>query len=526
MSWTIEDFKATSLEVGQWCWGTLEGAFNEKQTISQIIVDAVIGMIPLVGDATAVRDLLAVSIGMSQDPVKRNDTMQRVLLVVLIFALIPVVGGVIKGVGRLLLKVTGDVAKDAELLKAVVQFLNRMGHGDAPKWLKALDLAKYQAQAISRLKDFCATVRVAIERSLNARVGRMLPDKWRAALERVSSGFHAIQDMADKIVPEAIKELNAKLKVLQNMVYRGEVHEIATGGVPKLQREAEAYLQERRLARDIRRGRFPSAECLADEGKVEAWLRAKYGEKIAQGWPDILKRKGTMPMFDDADVFLDIASFSGEIKALTAKELAGKKVFRVFGNPSELASYKSGSTAGGRNPAFWGVGEPPKTAEEWRRLAAVLDTWNGNGFIVVMQLPHDFGERMPTANAWAGKIAEQYGTATPVQYLEGGGDQLVVDFGKLSEYVTEEGNKIKQQFANFTGHADFHVQREFDGVKIEFHKTNWENVEKVYGYSKYEDDIHYSTKTRRLASDEIQTKSTNSKVTATTRSAANYEGQR
>ncbi|WP_243772024.1 hypothetical protein [Burkholderia anthina] len=133
---------------------------------------------------------------------------------------------------------------------------------------------------------------------------------------------------------------------------------------------------------------------------------------------------------------------------------------------------------------------------------------------------------MPTANAWAGKIAEQYGTATPVQYLEGGADQLVVDFGKLSEYVTEEGNKIKEKFKNVTGHANLHVEREFDGVKIEFHKTNWENVEKVYGYSKYEDDIRYSTTTRRLAGDEIQTKTTNSKVTATTRSAANYEGQR
>ncbi|KWI09981.1 hypothetical protein BGV51_04660 [Burkholderia ubonensis] len=103
---------------------------------------------------------------------------------------------------------------------------------------------------------------------------------------------------------------------------------------------------------------------------------------------------------------------------------------------------------------------------------------------------------------------------------------MVVDFGKLSEYVTEEGNKIKEEFKNFTGHANLHVKREFDGVKIEFHKTNWENVEKVYGYSKYEDDIRYSTKTRRLASDEIQTKTTNSTVTATTRSAANYEGQR
>ncbi|WP_230957982.1 hypothetical protein [Burkholderia diffusa] len=85
---------------------------------------------------------------------------------------------------------------------------------------------------------------------------------------------------------------------------------------------------------------------------------------------------------------------------------------------------------------------------------------------------------------------------------------------------------VRPRHRGIGGHADLRVQREFDGVKIEFHKTNWENVEKVYGYSKYEDDIHYSTKTRRLASDEIQTKASNSKVTATTRSAANYEGQR
>ena len=189
MSWSVEDFKATSLEVGQWCWGTLQGAFNEKQTISQVITDAAIGMIPLVGDVTAVRDLLSVGIGMSSDPRKRQEVMQWVLFVVLIFALIPVVGGVIKGVGRLALRVVGDAAKDAELLQEVVQFLNRMGHGDAPQWLKALDIGKYQSQLLSKVKDFCATVRLAIERSLKARVGQLLPEVWRAQLARVGDGF-------------------------------------------------------------------------------------------------------------------------------------------------------------------------------------------------------------------------------------------------------------------------------------------------------------------------------------------------
>lgn len=276
MGWSIDDFNATSMEVGQWCWGTLQGAFNEKQTISQVIVDAVVGMIPLVGDVTAVRDLLAVGIDMSKDPKKREEVMQWVLLVVLVFALIPVVGGVIKGVGRLALRVAGDAAKDAELLSEVIQFLNRMGHGDAPKWLKALDIAGYQSQLLSKLKDFCATVRLAIERSLKARVGQLLPDAWRSQLERVGDGFRVLQDLADQMVPKAIKELDAKLKTLQNMVYRGEIHEIATGGMPRVKREAEAYLEERKLAREIRQGKYASTECAVDDARI----RARYQSKI------------------------------------------------------------------------------------------------------------------------------------------------------------------------------------------------------------------------------------------------------
>ena len=43
-----------AMDASDWLWGTVQGAFNEKQSTSQIVVDAVIGMIPLVGDATAV----------------------------------------------------------------------------------------------------------------------------------------------------------------------------------------------------------------------------------------------------------------------------------------------------------------------------------------------------------------------------------------------------------------------------------------------------------------------------------------
>ena len=509
MGWTLEDFKSTSLEVGQWCWGTLEGAFNEKQTISQVIVDAVVGMVPLVGDATAVRDLLAVSIGMSNDPAKRREVMQWVLFVILLFALIPVVGGLIKGVGRLALRVTGDAAKDSALLGEIIRFLNRMGHGDATKWLKSLDLGQYQAQILNKCKDFCATVQLALRKSLDAKVGQLLPDVWRAKLERVRQGFFELQDLADTMIPQAFKELSAKLHTLQNMVYRGEMHEIATGGMPKVKREAEAYLEERKLAREIKRGRYDSADCIANRSMRAARIRARYQPKIDQGWPDILAQKGKMPAYDDKTVFTTIASFHGEIKPLGPEQLAGKKLYRAFGNPSTHAPRPGGSMAGGRQPAFWGLGEAPENAEQWRIRSAVLDEWNGNGFIAELHFPSDLATRMPEAKGWAGQIAEQFGTKVPSQYLEGGGEQLIIDLGPLAKQITDAGEKIKA--------GESVAPIEWNGIRVEFRATNWKNIEDQYGYSKFKEDFSSAARTRRLGTDEIQTKVANSKVTAAAR---------
>lgn len=500
MSWGLEDFKQTSLQVGQWCWGTMQGAFNEKQTISQIITDAAIGMIPLLGDVTAVRDLLAVSIGMSADPRKRQQVMEWVLLVILAFALIPVVGGVIKGVGRLALRVAGDVAKDEKLLREVIEFLNRMGHGDAPKWLKALDVSRYQSEIISKIKDFCSTMRRAIQKALDAQVGKLLPNEWRLQLEGISGGFQALPELADKMVPQALTELNAKLKVLQNAVYNGEIHEIATGGMPKVKREAEAYLEERKVAREIRKGRYCSADCAADGTEAEAKVKAKYEPKIEDGWPNILAKKGTMPVFGKDEVYLDVGSFHGEITAVKADQLAGKTLYRAFGKKSELATYEKGSSAGGREIAYWGVGDAPKNAEEWRTRSAVLDTWNGNGFLVVVHLPNNFAELMPNVKAWQGKIAEQYGTREPIQYLEGGGEQLVANFGKLAEEITTIGEKLK------AADKDVHLSEVIEGIRVDFFKTNWQDVEKVHGYSKVEESAANAARTRQLGEEEVQKK--------------------
>lgn len=483
-------FKETSLETGQWIWGTLQGSFNEKQTISQVIVDAVIGMIPLVGDVTAVRDLIAVSIGLSKDPRKRESPMEWVFLVILIFALIPVIGGVIKGVGRLAIMVGEDIAKNHELLEQAIKLLNRLGEGNAVKWLNKLNVVQYQAQLIEKMSNLCSTMVTTINQILKARVGQMLPEKWRKELYVVRDGFAALQPLASKMIPPALKELDAKLRVLQGLVYKGEIHTVATGsGRAEVRREAEAYLIERPVREAAKQGtRFPSIHA---ETRYEDKLRLKYAK---EGYPDLLRYEGNSPAFGGKHVFTDIASFSGEITAKSAREMAGSTIYRAFGNPTDLAP-KGSWAAGG----FWGYQKIPGNAEEWRQLSAVLDEWNGNGFLVVLKLPEDLAARMPGTNAWHGKIAEQFGNDVPAQYLQGGGEQVIIN---LNELLKKELNRVGEK-VKATGQP---ASVEINGVKAEFYPTGWKDVEGVHGYSKPDGIEPPYVITRELHDDELRSK--------------------
>lgn len=485
-------FKQTSLETSQWIWGTLSGAFNEKQTIGQIITDAAIGMIPLVGDVTAVRDLLAVSIGLINEPKKRESTTEWVFLVVLLFALIPVIGGVIKGVGRLALKATADAAKNAETLKEVVQFLNRIGEGNAPKWLKALDVQSHQTVLLDKFGAFCTTMITVTNKILDSTLGRALPEKWHGQLYSLVDGFASLRDLGGRMIPQALQELNTKLKVLQAMVYRGEIQSIRTGsGRAAVRYESEAYLIERELRDAPKQGsRYPSVQA---ETQFKEILSAKYSKA---GYPKLLQWTGKSPAFGDKQIYTNIASFSGEISAKSAREMAGKTIFRAFGNETDFA--RESYAAGG----FWGYQKTPGSAEEWRELSAVLDEWNGNGFLVVLHLPEDFGTRMPGANAWHGKIAEQFGKDMPDQYLKGGGEQVIIELDeRFKRAVNNYGNQVKA-----SGRA---MTVDIQGVKAEFYPSEWKEVSGKYGYSAPEKITPpYATSSRVLHDDELRSKVT------------------
>lgn len=456
-----------ALDAKDWLWGTAQGAWNEKMTTSQIVVDAAVGMIPLVGDVTAARDLLAVITRLVNEPERREQTSEWLLLVVLLFALIPVVGGAIKLVGRMALKVTEDATHNQALLRDAVALLNRIGHGNAVAWIKALDLMRYQNDLITAFNRFMNQL-IDIMNAIGSRVTWISPT-MKQATARWAEQFGQIKQLGCKMIPRALKDLNTRLKTLQQQVYRGEVHEIFLApGSRHTHFEDEARLQEvTHTAPRVRHG-YPQNH-YSDYRHVE-------------GWPDLLKNaerdKDTLVITSAPAV----EAFSGPLTAVTLK--GPKRIYRVL-RPKGLD--------GGKNykSSPWWTDSMPANAKEWREDYAVLDSFNKNTYFIAYDIPA--GKEL---KAWQGKTAEQFDQDTG-QYLPGGGVQLFVGLDTESKSLVDI---------------------------LAINKTNWGETERLYGYNA-KTDIVPDVRADHLRPFEIQSKRppANSPVVAAVRANSNTQ---
>jgi len=382
--------------VGEWLWGVVQGGFNEQQTISQIIADALIGCIPIVGDITAGRDLVAVIKCFVDKPESRHEKLKWVEAVVLVFALIPVVGGAIKGVGKLLLKGVKTAAEHIEQLKKVVMFLSRIGHGNQLKWLKELNLLKYTAELKGKWAEITTRIEVVAEKVLQ-RLGHLLSDEMVRRLEQIKAGMIKLRELGERMIPDAVKDLNARLEKIQKHIYEGDWHLITDGKA--FTREAEARIVET-IQKD-------AGEYLAHAPYPKNHLR---DFKAKPGWPDLRGEAFRSP--DGA--YEVIECMSGPIEARIIR--GPKKLRRIVGeknNPYGL---------------FWVEAEKmPTSGKVWREKSAVLERWNEDGAYVELVLAD--GEEL---RVWHGLTAsqadEQAASKLVGQTLEGGAEQLVVDF--------------------------------------------------------------------------------------------------
>lgn len=488
-------------EVSDWMWGMVQGAWNEKQTVSQIIVDAVIGMIPLVGDATAVRDLLAVGTGLAESPEKRESVWHWVLLVVLLLALIPIFGGVLKGVGRLTIRAAEDAMKEsaklAQLADDLVVLLNRLGHNDAVKWLKALDFAKYETQLVERCRAFCDTVILCINRYA-LRFQKVLPQSFVSRMESIAAGFEKIKQLADKKIPKAIKELNSYLRKIQAHIVAGGVPPLDRALVYEAQtgRKVVTYVEEARLIESgarkqiIHAGKFP--QNMADQASV-----AKVYQHEA-GFPNLLARTAKGKAVDKegnavtVEYYSAVAAASGKIRNVDLGE-EGAVLFRAFGPAGSTHGFAVGESYA--KGFWWGMGEVPKTATEWRQKSAVLDEWNRNGMVAVIRIPPGGKVKVPACTS---TISEQFGKDIAGQYLEGGGKQAGIDFA-LAPDLAEVERTMKTLLDRGGGKATLS-----SGVVVEVRQSGWKGINGKVGYG--DEVIPGAGIVERLGATELQTK--------------------
>lgn len=469
LSWSR--FEAISVEAGSWLWGTVQGAFNEKASFSQIVVDAVIGMIPLVGDVTAVRDLIAVTIRLIDDPDARQDTWEWVLLVVLVLALIPVVGGVIKGVGRLLCKIfksaaalTGAAraAHLAEGAREVIAFLNRIGVAHAERWLLRLKFADYQAQILERFAAFMSTMSGALKH-IRERMGALMPTNLGRRIEGLRNGIDQLKSLGQQMIPKAVRELDQYLRELQSYVRSGgettsrqTLHHIATGEHTVTHADEARMIEDGVLPVRSRRGGFLGHK--AKTKKPNSWG----GYQPEPGYPDLTKNvdveTGALP---------DIAAYSGRIVNRPLRD--GEHLYRLFG--PDGVTHGVGVRETFASGKWWGIGPTPASAKEFREETAVLDEFNRDGFIVEGTV-HGAGPK-----AAVGTVAEQGGQKLPGQYLPGGGTQAVFFLDPASaSQLTTLGKRVIA-----TGKAERWVDP-VSGIAFQIKPTGWTDTNGIWGY--------------------------------------------
>ena len=463
---SVKEFALHVTEVGQWIWGTAQGAFNEKQTLAQIITDAAIGMIPVVGDVTAARDLVAVSTGLATNPEKRKHKMEWVLLVIFVFALIPVFGGVIKGVGRIALRVTETAAKDsaatAKIADELVMFLNRIGHKNAEAWVRSLDLVKYQAEILTKFRGFCDVMILIILR-FGLKFKALLPQSLIARLEQLSAGFKQMKELGESMIPSALKDLHERLEILQKHIHAGGIPppEKAATMFAQTGRKTVTYAEEARLIESgakkqiIHGGKYGQNAASAHPSR-RAEINKVY--KHEPGFPNLLKN-----LDEEGRYYPAIAAASGPIKN---EFLSGEALFRSFGPGGTT----HGQTVLASKPigAYWGRGHIPVSAEEWRGPWAVLDEYNRNGWVAKVSIPAKL--KVPACTS---TTSEQFSKHIAGQYLKGGGPQAFIEAFFEKEIMNAAEGLIGK------GGGEIILS---NGTRLEVRGSGWSGVNGEIGY--------------------------------------------
>jgi len=188
-------------EVGTWIWGTVQGDFNENQTVGQIATNAVITMIPIVDQVGDVRDIVA-NVKLLIWDKRYGDKWVWIALVLTLIGLIPVLGSAAKGV---LKAVANGLKKGGTVpLKWLMEILNKFHKGNAVKWLRKLaaELPEHAVQVKKMFHDILMNLRDKM-----GRLADRLPGSLGKQAKETVESIDEVAKIADNKIDEAVKEL-------------------------------------------------------------------------------------------------------------------------------------------------------------------------------------------------------------------------------------------------------------------------------------------------------------------------------
>ncbi|CAM4359738.1 HNH endonuclease [Pseudoalteromonas flavipulchra] len=192
-------------QAGDWLWGTLQGDFNQNPSTSQIVVGTLISMIPIIDQVMDLRDITA-NVMLLTDDDEANDNDAWLAFTLTGIGLVPVVGSAVKGVGKVILKNTG------ESLSAALAVLRKLGKGDPVKYLRDINWQDLGKQSATEVKNIVKGLRDSLDdMSTSWHYDLLLPD---AAIEGMQATVKRLDEVTPKIdqhMQQAAQEIGQRV---------------------------------------------------------------------------------------------------------------------------------------------------------------------------------------------------------------------------------------------------------------------------------------------------------------------------
>lgn len=194
-----------------WFWGVLQGDFKEDPSMSQVIVGSVITAIPGLDQLADIRDVIANLYGLSQDS---DDKWKWIALAITLIGLIPILGSLLKGVFKTLVKAIRTGKHLDEVLESILAIVRGAGKGDPVAYLKNLPMDKYARDALKSFNEIADKLRYGIQDVRHSWLAKIAFGEKVRRLELVEQQILKLKQLGQDKIPETMKFLKSELDKL------------------------------------------------------------------------------------------------------------------------------------------------------------------------------------------------------------------------------------------------------------------------------------------------------------------------